>query len=104
MTISQNGQQLADHALANTPLFEGTQIVTGDDGRAEVQFENGAIARIPPDSSMTLAALRPGDTEVDLNSGEGYLDSKARTRTTHARPFRLQCGHCHRLYRHPRAD
>ena len=74
MTISQNGQQLADHALANTPLFEGTQIVTGDDGRAEVQFENGAIARIPPDSSMTLAVLRPGDTEVDLNSGEGYFE------------------------------
>jgi len=74
VTISQGGQQLADHALANTPLFEGTQIVTGDDGRAEVQFENGAIARIPPDSSLTLTVLRQGDTEVDLNGGEGYFE------------------------------
>ena len=56
------------------PLFEGTQIATGDDGRAEVQFENGTIARIPPDSTMTLAVLRQGDTEIDLNSGEGYFE------------------------------
>ncbi|HWE83709.1 MAG TPA: FecR family protein [Terracidiphilus sp.] len=74
VTLSQDGQQLADQALANTPLFEGTQIVTGDDGRAEVQFEDGAIARIPPDSSLTLAVLRPGETEIDLNSGEGYFE------------------------------
>ncbi len=74
VTVSQNGQPLADHALANMPLFEGSQIATGDDGRAEVQFENGTIARIPPDSNMTLALLRQGDTEIDLNSGEGYFE------------------------------
>ena len=74
VSVSQNGQPLADHALANMPLFEGTQITTGDDGRAEVQFENGTIARIPPDSTLTLAVLRQGDTEIDLNSGEGYFE------------------------------
>lgn len=72
--LSQAGQQLADHAVANTPLFEGTQIVTGDDGRAEVQFENGAVARIPPDSSMTLTVLKQGDTQIDLNTGEGFFE------------------------------
>ena len=36
--IAQGGQVLASSALANTPLFEGTQVTTGDDGRAEVQF------------------------------------------------------------------
>lgn len=74
VTISLDGQPLADHALANTPLFEGTQIVTGDDGRAEVQFENGTVARIPPSSSMTLTVLKPGDTEIDMSSGEGYFE------------------------------
>lgn len=74
VTVSQNGQPLADHALANMPLFEGTQIATGDDGRAEVQFENGTIARIPPDSTIILAVLRQGDTEIDLNGGEGYFE------------------------------
>jgi hypothetical protein len=74
VNLSQNGQPLADQALANMPLFEGTQIATGDDGRAEVEFEDGAVARIPPDSSMTLAVLRPGETEIDLNSGEGYFE------------------------------
>lgn len=79
VTITLDGQQLSDHALANTPLFEGTQIVTGDDGRAEVEFENGAVARIPPDSSITLTVLRPGDTEIDMNSGEGYFELEGDT-------------------------
>ena len=46
--ISQGGQMIADPAVANTPLFEGTQVVTTDDGRAEIQFEEGSIARISP--------------------------------------------------------
>jgi len=73
--LIQNGQGVADHALVNSPLFEGAQISTADDGRAEVQFEDGSVARIPPDSSITISALRPGgDTEVTLNSGLGYFE------------------------------
>ncbi len=72
--LTQGGQSLADHALANTPLFEGTVLTTGDDGRAEIQFEDGSVARIPPDSSLTLSALRPGQTELTLNSGMGYFE------------------------------
>ena len=56
--VSQGGQMLADTAIANVPLFEGTQIVTGDDGRAEIQFEDGSMARISPNSSLTLKVLR----------------------------------------------
>ena len=33
-------------------------LATGDDGRAEIQFEDGSVARISPDSSLTLSALR----------------------------------------------
>ncbi|HUY94867.1 MAG TPA: DUF6600 domain-containing protein [Terracidiphilus sp.] len=89
VTISQNGQPLADHALANMPLFEGTQIVTGDDGRAEIQFENGAVARIPPDSSMTLTVLQQDDTEIDLNNGEGYFELEG---TDQDHPTRIRFG------------
>src|SRR5690242_7091715 len=32
--VSQGGTVLAPQALANTPLFEGTEISTQDDGRA----------------------------------------------------------------------
>src|SRR5689334_9886459 len=50
--IALAGEVLADHALVNTPLFEGTQITTGSDGRAEIQFEDGSVVRIPPGSSL----------------------------------------------------
>ncbi|UWZ83526.1 DUF6600 domain-containing protein [Occallatibacter riparius] len=72
--VSQGGDVLADHAVANTPLFEGTQITTGEDGRAEIQFEDGSVARIPPESSLTLSVLKAGDTEMTLDSGMGYFE------------------------------
>jgi hypothetical protein len=72
--VSQGESVLADHAVANTPLFEGTQVSTGEDGRAEIQFEDGSVARIPPDSSLTLSVLKPGDTEMTLDSGMGYFE------------------------------
>jgi len=76
--ISQGGQMIADPAVANTPLFEGTQIVTTDDGRAEVQFEEGSIARLSPNSSLTLTVLKPdggiGGTEIRIDGGLGYFE------------------------------
>ncbi len=74
---SGNERSLTDDAVANTPLFEGTGIQTGDDGRAEIQFEDGSIARIPPDSVLTLSVLRPGQTDLFLNSGLGYFELKS---------------------------
>jgi hypothetical protein len=73
--VSQGDQVLADHALANTPLFEGSQVATGDDGRAEIQFDDGSVARIPPDSSLTLTVLKAGgETEMSLDSGMAYFE------------------------------
>jgi hypothetical protein len=76
--VSQAGQVLADPATANSPVFEGMQVTTGDDGRAEIQFEDGSVARISPDSSLTLNVLRgqgpAGDAEMTLNSGLGYFE------------------------------
>lgn len=76
--ILQGDQMLADSAVLNTPLFEGTQLGTSDDGRAEVQFDDGSLARISPDSSMTLNVLRKSgggtEAEVALDSGLGYFE------------------------------
>ena len=76
--LSQGSQVLAQQALANAPLFEGTQITTGDDGRAEVQFEDGSVVRVSPNSVLTLSVLRQQgqatQTEVLLNSGLGYFE------------------------------
>jgi hypothetical protein len=76
--ISQGNQLLTDQAIANTPLFEGTQVTTSDDGRAEIQFDDGSVARISPSSSLVLTALSGQDgtvaAEIVLASGLGYFE------------------------------
>jgi len=72
--VSQGTEVIADHALVNTPLFEGMTVTTGDDGRAEVQFEDGSVARIPPASAVTLSVLRPGESELTLENGMAYFE------------------------------
>jgi len=76
--LSQGGQVLADQAVVNTPLFEGMQLATGDSGKAEIQFEDGSVVRIPPDSSLTLTVLKgsgtSADAELTLNNGLSYFE------------------------------
>jgi hypothetical protein len=76
--LSTGNQVLADGAVANTPLFEGTRVVTADDGRAEIQFEDGSVARLSPNSALTLTVLRGagpnGQAEMTLDGGLGYFE------------------------------
>jgi hypothetical protein len=76
--LAQGTQILATQAPVNTPLFEGTQISTSEDGRAEIQFEDGSVARVSPNSSLTLSALSQDgatmQTDLTLNSGLGYFE------------------------------
>lgn len=78
VTLAQGSQVLADHATVNTPLFEGEQLTTADDGKAEIQFEDGSVARLAPDSTLTLQVLRgsgsSGVAEVTVDSGLAYLE------------------------------
>lgn len=76
--LTQGDQVLADQAVVNTPLLEGMQLATSDSGKAEIQFEDGSVVRIPPDSSLALSALRGtgsgADAELTLNSGLAYFE------------------------------
>jgi hypothetical protein len=89
--IVQGGQLLADPALVNTPLFEGTEVTTAGDGQAEVQFDGGSVARIAPNSALALAVLRgqgaSADTEIVLNGGLGYFELQGT-----AQPIRVRFG------------
>jgi len=79
--VLQGDQMLADPALANMPLFEGTRVVTLDDGRAEIQLEDGSLARLSPNSSLTLSVLRgqagSAETEMVQEGGLGYFELQA---------------------------
>ena len=76
--LAQGNQVLAAQAVANTPLFEGMQLTTADNGKAEIQFEDGSVARIAPDSVLTLQVLRgagtTADAELTVNSGLCYFE------------------------------
>jgi hypothetical protein len=59
----------------NVPLTENGVLVTGNDGVAEVEFEDGSRLRVAPESQITfsqLARLSSGEalTRVDLDEGE----------------------------------
>lgn len=81
--LTQGNQVLANPALANTPLFEGTVITTREDGRAEVQLENGSVARISPNSSLKLSVLRlqgnMADAEMQVQTGLAYFELQGDT-------------------------
>jgi len=69
-------------ATANTPLEQGMKLSTGEDGFAEVEFENGSTARIGQLSTLVFAelALMPNGGKVNhLTLERGYA-------TFHVRP------------------
>ena len=76
--IAQGSQLLADPALQNTPLFEGTQVLTSDDGKAELQLDDGSVVRVSPNSSLTISVLRgrsdSGEAEMTLENGLAYFE------------------------------
>src|SRR5579863_306487 len=76
--LSQGDQVLADNAVVNTPLFEGMELTTADDGKAEIQFEDGSVVRLAPDSSLALSVLSgsgsSADAELNLNVGLAYFE------------------------------
>jgi hypothetical protein len=89
--LYQGNQPVADQAVANTPLFEGARIETGNDGRAEIQFEDGSVARLSPESSLTLTVLRglsanaERNAEMSLNNGLAYFELQGDTDSNHTR-------------------
>jgi hypothetical protein len=78
VSLTQGDQVIAAQAVANTPLFEGTTVAAANDGRAEIQFEDGSVARIAPGSSLTLKVLTgvgtSGNAEMVLDRGLGYFE------------------------------
>ena len=75
--LTQDGQIIAESAPANAPLFAGTRIETGDDGKAEVQFDDGSIARVSPNSALVLESLGGNtvpSTDLVLDNGLAYFE------------------------------
>jgi len=68
-----------DQAHANMPVTQEMHLKTGADGRAEVQFEDGSVARITPNSAISFDQLQRTSegsaiTQVRAVSGLTYYE------------------------------
>jgi hypothetical protein len=79
--IDRNTGNGFEKAVPNMPITQGVRLQTGQDGRAEVEFENGSVIRFTGDSSAEFSQLSlrsNGDraNEVRVNDGTVYLNYK----------------------------
>lgn len=71
-------------AKANMPVLAGSTLAAGADGQAEVEFADGSVARLTPNSQLRLVRLPAGDvrsgeanagpTNLELLSGLAYFE------------------------------
>src|ERR1700745_1601038 len=77
--IDRNTGQGYEKAFLNLPLTQGVKIQTKQDGRAEVEFEDGSTLRITPDAVIEFPQLSLRDTgakvsTISLQQGTAYVD------------------------------
>jgi hypothetical protein len=68
-----------EKTFLNMPVIEGSRLKTGDEGRAEVEFEDGSALRIVPNSEVNFTHLALGDdgrklSAVQLTEGTLYVN------------------------------
>jgi hypothetical protein len=77
--VLQGDQVIFDQAEPNMPAVEGMRFVTGENGRVEIEFEDGSVARVTPNSSVRLTQLRRSSdgttiTQIDALTGLTYFE------------------------------
>jgi FecR protein len=70
-----------EKAFVNLPIIQGTKLRTEQNGRAEVEFEDGSTLRITPGTVVEFSALGRRDSgarvsAVNLQGGTAYLNFK----------------------------
>ena len=66
------------HATANMPVLAGMQVETGSDGRGEIQFNDGSIARLTPNSALGVVSLENGGEQLRALRGLSYFETPDR--------------------------
>lgn len=68
-----------EKAYLNMPIIEGAKLKTGRDGKAEIEFEDGSVMHVVPDSQVVFTHLALGDdgqklSIVELVEGTAYVN------------------------------
>lgn len=77
--VFEHGEIAFEQALPNMPAVEGMRFVAGYNGRLEIEFEDGSVARVTPESSIRLEQLRRNAdggtvTVIDALTGLTYYE------------------------------
>ena len=57
VVVDRNSGQGYENAFLNMPIVQGMKVASKDDGRAEIEFEDGSTVRIGPKSTLEFSAL-----------------------------------------------
>jgi hypothetical protein len=77
--IDKNTGMGFENAFLNLPITQGTQLRTRDNGRAEVEFEDGSTLRLTPNTSVEFSTLGLSDagkriSVINLVEGMAYVN------------------------------
>ena len=81
VTVDHLDNTAGDPAQLNMLLLEGSRLTTGEDGQAEVEFEDGSVVRVTPNSSVglnTLSVDSSGNFHTQLTVLHGLVYAELR--------------------------
>jgi hypothetical protein len=61
-------------AVMNMPALDGSRLQTGADGQAEIEFGDGSVARLTPNSTLQFDHLGQDQVQLEQLSGLGYYE------------------------------
>ena len=81
--IDRNSGQGYEKAFLNMPITEGVKLWTKSDGRAEVEFEDGSVIRIAPDTIISFTQLSLADngnklSTIKVDEGTAYINFRSK--------------------------
>jgi hypothetical protein len=82
--IDKNSGLGFERAFANLPVTQGTELRTLENGRAEVEFEDGSTLRLAPGTTVNFSRLALSDASnrlstVNLVEGKAYINWLGKT-------------------------
>jgi hypothetical protein len=77
--IDKNSGMGFERAFLNLPITQGAQVRTRENGRAEIEFEDGSTLRVGPNATLQFSTLNINDagkrvSVVSLAEGMAYLN------------------------------
>ena len=77
--IDKNSGLGFENAFVNLPITQGTQLRTRENGRAEVEFEDGSTLRVTPNTTIQFSRLGLSDagkrvSVLELVEGRAYVN------------------------------